>query len=76
MNNHKTPRHFLSLLDLSSSELRALIARASELKRMLRAGEQEESLNNRTLGMIFEKSSTRTRVSFEAGMTLPVYSDD
>jgi len=69
MNNSKTPRHFLSLLDLSSDELRTLIARASELKRVLRTGQQEESLNNRTLGMIFEKSSTRTRVSFEAGMT-------
>jgi len=69
MNNSKTPRHFLSLLDLSSDELRTLIARASELKRILRTGQQEESLNNRTLGMIFEKSSTRTRVSFEAGMT-------
>jgi len=69
MNNSKTPRHFLSLLDLSSDELRALIDRASELKRILRAGRREESLSNKTLGMIFEKSSTRTRVSFEAGMT-------
>ncbi len=69
MNDSKTPRHFLSLLDLSSDELRTLIARASELKRMLLAGQQEESLHNRTLGMVFEKSSTRTRVSFEAGMT-------
>lgn len=62
------PRHFLSLLDFSSDELRRLLARASELKRMQRAGKAHEPLKNRTLGMIFEKSSTRTRVSFEAGM--------
>jgi ornithine carbamoyltransferase len=62
------PRHFLSLLDFTPDELRRLLARASELKRLQRAGEAHEPLKNRTLGMIFEKSSTRTRVSFEAGM--------
>ncbi len=62
------PRHFLSLLDLSPEELRRLIRRATELKAMRRAGEIYEPLKYRTLGMIFEKSSTRTRVSFEAGM--------
>jgi ornithine carbamoyltransferase len=63
------PRHFLTLLDLSPAELRRLVERASELKRSWRAGEVIEPLKNRVLGMIFEKSSTRTRVSFEAGMT-------
>jgi ornithine carbamoyltransferase len=62
------PRHFLSLLDLSPVELRALIKRATELKQSRYAGEIHEPLKNRTLGMVFEKSSTRTRVSFEAGM--------
>ena len=56
-------------MDLTPDELRTLIARASELKKMQHAGEIHEPLKNRTLGMIFEKSSTRTRVSFEAGMT-------
>lgn len=65
----QSPRHFLSMLDLSSAELRGLIRRASELKAMRREGLRHEPLQNRTLGMIFEKSSTRTRVSFEAGMT-------
>ncbi len=63
------PRHFLSLLDLSPEELRTLISRAIELKRMRYAGEIHEPLKGLTLGMVFEKSSTRTRVSFEAGMT-------
>lgn len=64
-----SPRHFLSLLDLSSIELRALLQRASELKRLQHEGECHQPLQNRTLAMIFEKSSTRTRVSFEVGMT-------
>ncbi|AGA91962.1 ornithine carbamoyltransferase [Thioflavicoccus mobilis 8321] len=63
-----TCRHFLTLFDLSPSEARALLVRAIELKRMLRAGETYLPLRNRTLAMIFEKSSTRTRVSFETAM--------
>lgn len=66
---NKPVRHFLSLLDFSPDELRTLVRRASELKRILRAGELHEPLKNQTLGMIFEKSSTRTRISFEAGIT-------
>ncbi|MDQ3731784.1 MAG: ornithine carbamoyltransferase, partial [Pseudomonadota bacterium] len=61
-------RHFLSLLDCTPDELRRLVARASELKAMQHRGEIYEPLKNKTLGMIFEKSSTRTRVSFEVGM--------
>lgn len=67
--DNQPSRHFLTLLDLSASEARALLKRARELKRIVRAGEPFEPLKNRTLGMIFEKSSTRTRVSFETGMT-------
>ncbi len=63
------PRHFLSLLDLDPDGLQALLNRAGELKAMQKAGEPHASLPGRTLAMIFEKSSTRTRVSFEAGMT-------
>ena len=61
-------RHFLSLLDISSEELRSIITRAIELKKMLRNGESYTPFNNKTLAMLFDKSSTRTRVSFEAGM--------
>ncbi|QEP44651.1 ornithine carbamoyltransferase [Ectothiorhodospiraceae bacterium BW-2] len=61
-------RHFLSLLDLSSKELVQLIDRAIELKRIHRDGQLYQPLQGRVLAMIFEKASTRTRVSFEAGM--------
>lgn len=63
-----TVRHFLSLMDLSPTELNTLLKRAVELKALQRQGVIYEPLKNRVLGMIFEKASTRTRVSFEAGM--------
>lgn len=63
------PRHFLTLMDFSPAELNALIQRAIELKRKHRAGTDERRFTGHVLGMIFAKSSTRTRVSFEAGMT-------
>jgi ornithine carbamoyltransferase len=62
------PQHFRTLTDLSSAELRQLIERAIVLKAMIRRAESYEPLRNKTLALIFEKSSTRTRVSFEAGM--------
>ncbi len=61
-------RHFLTLLDLGADEARALLHRAIELKQMLAAGTDYRPLTRRTLAMVFEKSSTRTRVSFEVGM--------
>lgn len=64
-----TPRHFLTLLDLSPAELSQLIDRASALKAMRQAGTPEPQFPGKVLAMIFAKSSTRTRVSFEAGMT-------
>lgn len=67
MSDHKA-RHFLTLLDLTPQELEGIINRGIELKAMLRRGQRHEPLKGRTLGMIFEKSSTRTRVAFEVGM--------
>ena len=61
-------RHFLSLMDCTPDELAQLIGRAIELKAMRRQGVLHEPLRNRVLGMLFEKASTRTRLSFEAGM--------
>jgi ornithine carbamoyltransferase len=62
------PRHFLSLFDLSPAELRRVLRRASELKNLHRRGERYAPFPQKILGMIFEKASTRTRISFEAGM--------
>lgn len=64
----QNPRHFLTLLDLEPQELNALLERARQLKALQAEGKPHELLKNKVLGMIFEKSSTRTRVSFEAGM--------
>ena len=61
-------RHFLTLLDYTPNELRELLTRAIELKRLLKQGENYAPLQNKTLAMIFDKSSTRTRVSFETGI--------
>ena len=61
-------RHFLTLKDLSAAELSALIHRAIVLKAMHKDGKVYEPLKNKVLSMIFEKSSTRTRVSFESAM--------
>ena len=62
-------RHFLTLNDLSREELLALLKRASELKVLQRNGTAHGALTGKVMAMIFAKSSTRTRVSFEAGMT-------
>ncbi|HUC92031.1 MAG TPA: ornithine carbamoyltransferase [Paenibacillus sp.] len=61
-------RDFLALADYKPEEVRYLIDLAIELKRKRKAGETYQPLKGKTLGMIFEKSSTRTRVSFEVGM--------
>jgi len=60
------PRHFISLLDFSSDELRALIYRAIRLKS--ESDRSYQPFKGRVLAMIFEKSSTRTRISFEVAM--------
>lgn len=63
-----TKRDFLTLLDLSPEEPVRLIERGIELKRLHQTDTVHEPLKNRVLAMVFEKSSTRTRVSFEAAM--------
>jgi len=63
-----TPKHFLTLLDLPAQVLRRLITRAIELKALNRAGTIHEPFKHKVLAMVFEKSSTRTRMSFEVGM--------
>ncbi len=61
-------QHFLTLLDIDPDNLNRLVRRGTELKAMQQAGERYEPLYGKVLGMIFDKSSTRTRVSFETGM--------
>jgi ornithine carbamoyltransferase len=61
-------RHFLSLMDFTPDELSAVLRRGIELKDLRNRGMLNDTLKGRVLGMIFEKSSTRTRLSFEAGM--------
>ena len=61
-------RDMLSIHDLSVDEVQEILALAHELKVKQKAGIEHHLLKGKTLGMIFEKSSTRTRVSFEVGM--------
>ncbi|MDG5757838.1 ornithine carbamoyltransferase [Natronococcus sp. A-GB1] len=63
------PRHFLEIDDLSREELQVVLERAERYKRAQENGEDHTDLSGQTLGMIFQKPSTRTRVSFETGMT-------
>jgi len=63
---HETVRHFLKLSDFTATELRGLVQRAVEMKR--RRDPAARPLAGRTLAMLFAKSSTRTRVSFEVAM--------
>ncbi|RYF72057.1 MAG: ornithine carbamoyltransferase [Comamonadaceae bacterium] len=61
-------RHYLQFSDFSAAEYAHLFARAALIKKKFKAYERHQPLVDRTLAMIFEKASTRTRVSFEAGM--------
>ena len=61
-------KDLLSIHDLSTDEVQEIIDFAAQLKVMQKAGVEHKILAGKTLGMIFEKSSTRTRVSFEVGI--------
>ena len=62
-------KHLLTLESLSQEEIKDILNLADQLKYELKHGIEHHHLKGKTLGMIFEKSSTRTRVSFEVGMT-------
>jgi ornithine carbamoyltransferase len=61
-------RHFLTLKDFTKAEILEIVDIGLKIKKDLKAGVYNKELENQTLAMIFEKSSTRTRVSFETGM--------
>ena len=63
------PNHFIDFDQFSQNDLQGIIDRAILLKKEHKSGLTNKTLKNKTLAMIFDKSSTRTRVSFEAGMT-------
>jgi ornithine carbamoyltransferase len=62
------PRHLLSIFDLSKKDFKTLFKRAAQLKKEKKSGKSHEALKRRSIGMIFEKLSTRTRVSFEVAI--------
>ncbi|VAW19926.1 Ornithine carbamoyltransferase [hydrothermal vent metagenome] len=71
MNNkspNPSPRHFLDLKDFSPEALRKMLNLSVELKHLLKKGERPLLLKDKVLAMIFERESTRTRVSFDVGM--------
>jgi ornithine carbamoyltransferase len=61
-------KDLLSIYDLTAEEIETILQKAGELKEMHQQGTQHRPLEGKTLAMVFEKPSTRTRVSFEAGM--------
>lgn len=61
-------KHFISLHDITKEEFSQLLSLAAKLKKEQKQGIEHHILKGKTLGMIFSKSSTRTRVSFEVGM--------
>ncbi|HWV02598.1 MAG TPA: ornithine carbamoyltransferase [Devosia sp.] len=63
-----SPRHFLTLEDFTEDQLRGMLSLAVELKARLKRGERPSLLPDKMLAMIFERQSTRTRVSFDVGM--------
>ena len=63
------PRHFRDVDDLSPADLETVLVTAADLRDRLDRGDSGQVLADRTLAMLFEKPSTRTRVSFETGMT-------
>ena len=67
-NKENELRHFLTLKDYTKEEILEIIELGLTIKRQLKGGNIQAHLPNQTLAMIFEKSSTRTRVSFESGM--------
>ena len=61
-------RHFLTVSDLSREELFSVLDRAAELKALRGTPAQPQPLSGKSIAVVFEKASTRTRLSFEVGI--------
>ncbi len=68
MKSRMAGRDFLTLMDFSKEEVEYFLDTAAELKRSRRIGKPHEYLKGKTVACLFEKHSTRTRVSFQAGI--------
>ncbi|MCV0395929.1 MAG: ornithine carbamoyltransferase [Rhizobiaceae bacterium] len=68
MTTASKPRHFLDLAEVAASDLRTMLDDAIARKSRLKSGERSRPLEGKVLAMIFDKPSTRTRVSFDVGM--------
>ncbi|TXJ14656.1 MAG: ornithine carbamoyltransferase, partial [Afipia sp.] len=67
--SNQPPRHFLDLFDVSTQDLRTILDASIAMKKQRKAGNtSNKPLADKTLAMIFDKPSTRTRVSFDVGM--------
>jgi ornithine carbamoyltransferase len=69
MKTNMKGRHFVSMMDFTGEELETILETGFDFKRMLARGQRHEVLEGKSLGMLFTKPSTRTRISFETGMT-------
>ncbi len=61
-------KDLLNIYELEKTDFDTIWEKAARLKKLLKEGKEHASLEGKTLGMIFDKSSTRTRISFEVGM--------
>src|SRR5450759_3687364 len=61
-------KDLLAITDLTPKDIEKILKRTAALKKLLKQGKPHQTLKGKSLGMIFEKASTRTRVSFEVGM--------
>ncbi len=69
MKTRMKGKHFISLMDYSREELETILETGFDFKKMLARGQSHEFLKGKSLGMIFGRPSTRTRISFETAMT-------